>query len=301
MNKVNILTHIVFGIFFISKVTAQEWVVPEDKKSKESPFKFTGETSSKGQVIFQQNCTVCHGEPGKGTYNKGLVPVPGDPATDKFQKQVDGSLFFKITNGRGAMPQFKDILTEEQRWQVISYFRSFNKNYIQPTGGNNAVASEVQHVFLSMSFITASGQVKASVTDTLKKPIKGAEIVLFVKRYFGNMKIGESALTNEKGEAVFDFPKDLPGDKKGNVVLIGKLNVAGSDVQKIDTLAIGIPTDKPPLTSKRAMWNVMSKAPLWLLLSYFIVVFVIWGFLIYIVFQLVKIRNDNKRLSTNKQ
>ena len=30
------------------------------------------------------------------------------------------------------MPTFQTTLTEEQRWQVISYVRSFNKDYVQP-------------------------------------------------------------------------------------------------------------------------------------------------------------------------
>ena len=30
------------------------------------------------------------------------------------------------------MPQFKSILSEEQRWDVISYIRSFHPDYKQP-------------------------------------------------------------------------------------------------------------------------------------------------------------------------
>ncbi len=295
MKKLNLLLLICAGIFLMIKVSAQEWVVPEDKKDKKSPFIFTSETASKGESVFKQNCVICHGEPSKGTYNKGLVPSPGDPASDKFQKETDGALFYKLTIGRGAMPQFKDVLTEEQRWEVISYFRSFNKGYVQPSAENKAVASSaVRDINLTLSFLAVSGQIKALLTDKTNNPVAGAEIGLFVKRYFGNLKLGESSTTNDQGIAFFDFPKDLPGDKKGNVVIISKVNAGGNETEKKDTMAIGIPTDKPPLTANRAMWNVMAKAPLWLLLSYSFVVIGIWGFLIYIIILLVKLKKVNK-------
>ena len=302
MKKLNLLLLVGGFIFLMLKVSAQQWDVPADKKDKNSPFRFTAETSVKGESVFKQNCQVCHGEPTKGTYNKGLIPVPGDPATDKFQKQTDGALFYKITTGRGAMPQFRDILTEEQHWQAISYFRSFNKSYVQPENELKEGSSvEVQNVFLSLTFIPVNNQVKALATDKYNKPVRGAEVGLFVKRYFGKMKIGESVNTDSEGIAVFDFPKDLPGDKKGNVIIIADINIGGTDIQKIDTFSIGIPTNKPPLTSGHAMWNVMSKAPVWLLLSYFIVVAVIWGFIIFIVMQLVKLRKRGQMTEDREQ
>jgi hypothetical protein len=40
--------------------------------------------------------------------------------------QSNGSLFWKITNGRANMPAFKQILSEEQRWQLVSYIRKIS-------------------------------------------------------------------------------------------------------------------------------------------------------------------------------
>ena len=97
---------------------SQDWQVPEDKTGKVASFKFDDVSHKNGEKIFQQNCISCHGTPGKNNFVQ-LVPPPGDPATDKFQKQTDGDLFYKITTGRGAMPSFKNTLTEEERWSVI--------------------------------------------------------------------------------------------------------------------------------------------------------------------------------------
>ena len=58
---------------------------------------------------------------------KALDPQPADHTSDKVQKQSDGELFWKITNGRGEMPVYSQLLSKTQRWQVIEYIRLLNK------------------------------------------------------------------------------------------------------------------------------------------------------------------------------
>lgn len=271
------------------KIAAQTWEVPEEKISRVSPLKFSNETVKKGEAVFMKNCTSCHGIPSQGNFVK-LAPPPGDPATDKFQKQTDGALFYKITTGRGAMPQFKDIVGEEDRWNVISYFRSFNKSYIQPAiEAGKKYANAVQATF-AISVIKKEKKIQVIATDTLNNPLKNIEISLFVKRYFGNLLVSEAGKTNDKGVVLFDIPKNLPGDKNGNVELIAKLNSDAGDYKKSEILAIGIPTLKPPLTQPRAMWNIGIKAPIWLVLSYSLVVLGVWGFLFYIISMIGKLK-----------
>jgi mono/diheme cytochrome c family protein len=38
---------------------------------------------------------------------------------------TDGEIFYQISQGRKPMPGFKKRLTEEQRWQLVLYVRSF--------------------------------------------------------------------------------------------------------------------------------------------------------------------------------
>jgi mono/diheme cytochrome c family protein len=38
---------------------------------------------------------------------------------------TDGEIFYQISEGRKPMPAFKRKLTEEQRWQLVLYVRSF--------------------------------------------------------------------------------------------------------------------------------------------------------------------------------
>ena len=212
------------------RLSAQTWEVPEDKISRVSPFKFSAETVKKGEAVFMKTCTSCHGIPTQGNFVK-LVPPPGDPATDKFQKQPDGALFYKITTGKGAMPQFKDIVAEEDRWNVISYFRSFNKNYVQPAieAGKKYVSIQAK---ITITALIKEKKVYVLATDTLNKPLKNLDITLFAKRYFGNLQVSEPRKTNEQGIAIFDIPKTLMGDREGNVELIAKLNSDAGEYKK---------------------------------------------------------------------
>jgi hypothetical protein len=291
----------VFTAILIEPFTyGQEWVVSADKQSKVSPFKFDDISRKKGQATFIQNCTSCHGIPTKGNF-VALVPPPGDPATDIFQKQTDGALFYRITTGHGAMPSFKDVLTEEQRWQVISYFRSFNTKYVQPVPEiKSSGAFTGVNVNVKYEYLKQTKQIKliaSSTKNNISKPLGGITISLYAKRYFGNLLIDEAKTTNNNGEAFYDFSKVLPGDSLGRINFTIKIDAEGLDGIKADTiLAIGKPNHAKSLVAGRAMWNVRSKAPFWIMFSYIFVVIGVWGILFFIIFQIRKI----KKLGKNK-
>ncbi|MCZ6765924.1 MAG: cytochrome c, partial [bacterium] len=48
-----------------------------------------------------------------------------DFTSAEMNKQSDGELFWKITTGKPPMPTFGQILSDEQRWLVVRYLRTF--------------------------------------------------------------------------------------------------------------------------------------------------------------------------------
>lgn len=273
---------------------AQQWDVPEDKAKAVSPFKFSKENQKKGEALFQQNCLSCHGTPGKNNF-VNLTPSPGDPASEKFQKQTDGELFHKITAGRSPMPEFKNILTDEERWNLISYIRSFNTSYVQPepAAEQTGVYSGVE-VDMKIDFLSDQKKIKVTATGTKNgkpSPLEGIDINLYAKRYFGELRIDEPKSTNANGIALFAYTDSLNGDKDGNIALVAKISTEGlNGVKHETTLAIGRKNTAPSLIDTRAMWTVRAQAPIWLIAAYSLVVIGVWSFLIYIIFQIVKIR-----------
>ena len=63
---------------------------------------------------------------GDGAAAVALTPKPADWTSGRVQDEPDGELFWKISNGRGAMPPWKH-LPENDRWAVIRYIRSLKK------------------------------------------------------------------------------------------------------------------------------------------------------------------------------
>ena len=76
----------------------------------------------------EQHQHGCHGASGRGdgVASAALQPKPLDWSSPVVQSDTDGELFWKITNGRGAMPAWKQ-LPETERWQIVNYIRTLKK------------------------------------------------------------------------------------------------------------------------------------------------------------------------------
>lgn len=247
--------------------SANNWNVPEDKKNRNSYIKFDASSASQGEAIYTKNCVSCHGNPGKGNVMKTLSPIPPDLSSSSTQSLTDGELFYILTTGRGVMPSFQNVLSEEERWKVISYLRTFKKGYVQTVSKFDPNKSKL--VKTDIQFNAASSTISVKVYAKEKSGIialKGSEIAVFAKRYFGRLQIEKTTKTDESGNASFVFPKDIPGDKAGKVELIIKINDENyGEVETSKSMLIGVPTDKPALTDKRAIWGTLAKAPLWII------------------------------------
>ena len=291
-----ISTIIIFSLFCLHSY-ADSWNIPASESLKNSYIQFTSATAKQGEAIYTENCMSCHGNPGKGNGLKTFNPVPPDLSGSVTQKRTDGDLFYIITKGKMIMPAFETVLSEDLRWKVISFIRSFNKNYVQVVSKKINLAKS-NLVTLNILFDTKAHIIKVQVTA--KEPtgvvqLKNSDVSLYVKRYFGQLQIEKTIKTNDKGVAEFNFPTDLPGDKIGNLNLIVKSsddNYGEKEIQK--KFKIGVPTDKPSLTEKRAIWNVMAKAPVWLLLTYAFCVLIVISVFVYIFFNLYKLNKSGE-------
>jgi mono/diheme cytochrome c family protein len=123
-----------FGItfFYASIVFAQHstpWNVPESAKGKKNLYPPDQSSIARGQKSYKSECLACHGKEGKGDGNSAtkIKKIVADLTSDKVQKQTDGELFWKISEGRSPMPLARNTLTDDQRWDVINYIRTFKK------------------------------------------------------------------------------------------------------------------------------------------------------------------------------
>jgi mono/diheme cytochrome c family protein len=79
--------------------------------------------------LYLKLCWTCHGKTGQGDgpAGSGLNPKPRNFSLAEVQNQSDGELFWKLSNGRGMMIPYKHSLSQDQRWQLINFIRTFKK------------------------------------------------------------------------------------------------------------------------------------------------------------------------------
>jgi mono/diheme cytochrome c family protein len=106
------------------------WIVPEEFKGLKNPLLPSESNLNRAREIYQEECAQCHGERGKGDGPEARThaPLPAD-LTDaaRMAKVTDGEIFYQITEGRRPMPSFKNRVTQDQRWQLVLFVRSFSQ------------------------------------------------------------------------------------------------------------------------------------------------------------------------------
>ena len=107
-----------------------DWEVPAKYKNMKNPTdKNDKENLSIGKSLYMKHCKSCHGKTGLGDGSKSdeLDTDPGDFSTD-LTEQKDGSLFYKIKEGRDDMPSFKKkIRDDEDIWLIVNFIRTFKE------------------------------------------------------------------------------------------------------------------------------------------------------------------------------
>lgn len=194
---------------------------------------------------------------GKATFNV---------KADTLKPDGEGKLQFKVVfAGNKAM---------EAAEEVVSFKRA--RLEITPVKEDSLLSVQVKLVDLG------TGE---------EVPVKEATVGIFVKRMFLPLKVGEGT-TDEAGNATIEFPNNLPGDPKGNLTLIGRLdeneiygNLEASVVQQW-----GVPVSDKIEEMPRTLWS--TNPPIWMMVTFVILMSVVWGHYLVIIIQLFRLRKE---------
>lgn len=117
-------------IFHRSFAQSKPWVAPADADNIKNPLAGATAGLAEAKTLYVANCGPCHGEKGKGdgAAASGLNPRPADHTSEVVQRQSDGAIFWKLSEGRAPMPGYKKIFSEQQRWELINYIRTLAKS-----------------------------------------------------------------------------------------------------------------------------------------------------------------------------
>ncbi len=118
------------GVAVATAAWAQgEWKAPAEAHALKNPIKkLEAKERDDAKRVVDTNCVPCHGTnyKGDGPAAVALPTKPADWTSEKVQKQADGEIFWKISNGRGAMPPWGS-LSEKERWEIVSFIRTLKK------------------------------------------------------------------------------------------------------------------------------------------------------------------------------
>lgn len=95
----------------------------------DNPIEADDVSIERGALLFQINCSHCHGTGGEG--NGPVAPFlatkkPANLTSDVTQQKSDGTLFLTISNGvPGTMPALNENLTVRERWDLVNFIRTF--------------------------------------------------------------------------------------------------------------------------------------------------------------------------------
>jgi mono/diheme cytochrome c family protein len=121
--------------------TAKNWNATAAARKLKNPVPPTGDAIAAGKQVYGEHCRSCHGEKGDGRGEKAaeLSVAPGDFTDARAMgRRTDGELFWQITRGRLPMPAFADKLSDQERWQLVDYIRTFAE---RPSGSSSRASA----------------------------------------------------------------------------------------------------------------------------------------------------------------
>ena len=214
--------------------------------------------------------------------------------------ESDSSFIGKVTtdemgNAKAILPPSLKALWDISSNHTILGVTEASKEFDPAT-------SEATVTKTKMSIDTASDAETKSITVTVMAqkdgewiPAPDVEMKVGIKRMGGILPAGdeETYTTDSSGAVTVELKKDsLPGDEKGNIILAAKVeeNDLYGNLMIEKPVPWGVVTQVDnSFFKQRTLWSTRFRTPAWLLFMAYSIVIGVWGTLIYLVFQIVKI------------
>lgn len=227
---------------------------------------------------------------------KELIPQKNKSYELYLDQSLESSLVGKITTNEegkaklflpvnlqtmwNAKPQHTFILKEKDE-EIISDYSITKSKLIIDTLINDGVKN------IKVTVLKAN--------ENSWVPVQDAELKVGYKRLGGILPAGDEATytTDSTGAVLLEVKKDsMPGDQQGNVMLTASLEdhdlLGNATVEK--QVAWGKPTTLDnSFFEKRTLWTTRFRTPFWLLVPAYALIIGVWGTLIYLFAQLLKL------------
>lgn len=256
----------------------------QDESPKINPYMlFTYLKNTDSQRILQVRMT--------NITRTSEVPLPGLNVSFLNNDTVLGEV---VTNGAGnaefVIPADYQLITGDDGSRTF-VARFAGDSLTEATESEIAITD----VTLEMVLTEEEGKKMVLLKATMPSadgpvPVAAEEISVFVPRTFSLLPVGTGTLEAD-GTVQIPFPDDIPGDKDGNLTVIGRFNdhYLFGNVEKREETHWGVPAVKAP-PAYRSLWSTL--APRWMIVTLSIMLLGVWGHYTFVVISLFRIRKD---------
>ncbi|HLF45715.1 MAG TPA: hypothetical protein VI548_04790 [Chitinophagaceae bacterium] len=173
-----------------------------------------------------------------------------------------------------------------------------------------STSSEIEILKAKIEIDTSSDEESKSITVKLSEfkngewvPAQATDIKVVVKRLLGNLPVGEEETytTDSSGMVTAEFLRDsLPGDSKGFLNLLARTDE--SELYGSISTEVIVPWGAVPVIennfNQRSLWSTRFRTPIWLVVLAYSIMGGVWGTLIYLIWQLLKIRKMGRSIAS---
>ena len=202
-----------------------------------------------------------------------------------------------VTDSKGEASAYLQP-TLQQQWNSLS-----QHNFIAVYDGDknfNPSKTEASFTKARLHIDTGDNKTVTVKIEELKDgnwlPVKSVDIKVGIRRMGGDLAISdkESYSTDSTGTVAATFALDsIQGDKNGNLKLIAKVedNDSYGNLTLEKTVHWGTIVKPDNSFNQRSLWATRFKTPIWLLFIAYSILISAWSVIIYLLFQLRKIKN----------
>jgi len=232
---------------------------------------------------------------------KKIQPLPQQVVQLYLDSNKAENLITKIyTDERGLAkviipPSLKDKWNNSPRHQFIGVMEATSKE-VEITTSLDITKTKMEMDTSTMDGVhTINVQVKFFQNNDWV-PAKDVEMKVGIARSASILSAGddETYTTDSSGTISVEFnKKNLPGDQNGNFVLAAKVEdneqYGNLLIEKTVPWGVAVKYDKN-FFDQRTLWSTRFRTPPWLLFMAYSIVISVWGTIIFLVLQIVKIK-----------
>lgn len=282
-----------FCILLTSKAAAQEDSVKPEEIVK---LKYFNENNSVQYLLTESYLKT----------GKKLDPLSNKTFELYMDSVAAANMIGKVTTDKSGRAKSFLPVTLKSIWDA----KPVHTFYAITPGKEDEPAAELAIAKTKIEIDTASEEGRRSITVSVTRyengewvPAADVEMKVGIQRLGSILSAGDEPTytTDSSGTVTVSVTKDsLPGDLKGNIILVSKVednDIAGNLLIE-KKVAWGTPTKyDDSFFDQRTLWSTRFRTPWWLLLMAYSIVVTVWGTLIYLVFQLIKIKRLGKTAS----